>query len=328
MYQQEKHSSSKQVWNPNITAQDYQDLRNHNANLVNLSVPGTYDVLTYQPRTDFSNRLKELVDGAEQADLFVIISLRTAPGRGEGDITSDGYMNKDLFTNSTAQVAFINMWRDIARQYVGKNHVVGYDLLVEPHDINTAAWRALAQNTIEAIREIDPDTPIIIAPDAWGVVSALQSWTPLEGEKLVYSVHQYEPYRYTHNNRSADWNSILTTMYKQIEQWRGQYGVPVVVNEYGIATNVTNADAFIEAEMQHLETYQLSHAAWIWEVEYDADYTYEKFDFKEHPGILASIQATWNQNLLFPSNFSPSYTGSKVMPLSPPRPPTNLVVEF
>ena len=87
------------------------DLAKARANWVNLSVPGTFDVKTYDRRVDFEARLAQIVRWAEEAELQVVLSFRTGPGRSERDITGEEpeELNRDLFKMSKAQEAFIAM---------------------------------------------------------------------------------------------------------------------------------------------------------------------------------------------------------------------------
>ena len=303
MFQQEKWSQPHQTWNPKIDRRDLRDLRNAGANLVNYSIPGPYDVKSpYKRRKDFFQKMDQLINHAARWNLFVILSFRTGPGRGEGDITGDGLANKELYISKKAQSAFTNMWKEVAQRYKTHKHIVGYDLLVEPHGVSRASWRALARQSIKAIRSVDSQTPILVSPHNWGVADSLDQWTPLPGHNLVYTVHQYEPYEYTHNNVPAPWSKRLNQIYKKINQWAIQYKAPIIVNEFGIKNSVNNGEKFMNKQLTLLENYQLNHAAWIWEVEYDLDYTYEALDFKENPLIKRAITRRWAQNLITPSN--------------------------
>lgn len=65
---------------------DLMALREAGANLVAFSVPGPYHVLEATPWPAAANHLEQLIEAATAADLYVLISLRTGPGRGEGDL--------------------------------------------------------------------------------------------------------------------------------------------------------------------------------------------------------------------------------------------------
>ena len=55
---------------------------------------------------------------------------------------------------------------------------------------------------VAAIREVDKDTPVVIDCGWWATAYALKYLKPLRDDKVLYSVHMYEPYSYT--NRKAN----------------------------------------------------------------------------------------------------------------------------
>ncbi len=301
MFQQEQYAEAGAVWNPIIVQQDLTNLRAKGANFVNFSVPGTFDVRTYAKRADFTTKLDQLINYAANADLYVVISFRTGPGRGEGRITGDGFNNGELFTNVTAQTAFVNMWKDVAQIYKDYSHVIAYDILVEPHDISVSTWTTLAQKIVDGIRTIDPVKPILVSAPDWGTYQGLMSFSPLTGSNLVYTVHQYEPYDYTHSNSPSDQVNALNEIYNQIGSWMSTHNKPVFINEFGLANNVSDKSAFMNAQIAKLESMSIGHAAWIWEVAYDPDYDYAEFDFKKDATLMSIYQTAWGQNSNFPA---------------------------
>ncbi len=301
MYQQEKGSSAGQVWNPNITLQDLKDLRNASANFVNYSVPGVFDVNKYTKRNDFVTKLDTLIKYASDAGLYIIIAFRTGPGRGEYDITEDGINNKKVYTDANAQSAYIEMWKFIATKYKDNKYIAGYDLMVEPHDIDAAKWSTFAQKIVDAIRAIDGNMPIIVPAPDWSTVDGLKMMGNLKGNNLVYAVHQYESYEYSHNNKGNVDAAIkeLNALYTSIYSWINLHRSPVIINEFGVANKVANGEKFIAAQLAKLDGAKISHAAWIWEVEYDKDYDYAEFDFKDKVAILNEYKKSWAKNTEF-----------------------------
>ena len=63
-------------------------------------------------------------------------------------------------------------------------------------------WPYMAQTMADAIRAIDPDTPIIVA---W---HQLPTGFQIKGDNIIYSRHFYSPHSYTHQgvgNRNIEW---------------------------------------------------------------------------------------------------------------------------
>jgi hypothetical protein len=269
-------------------------------------VPGIYDVQTYVRRDDFVAKLDQLVNYATTANLFIVLSFRTGPGRGEGNITGDGLNNSELFTSVSAQNAYEQMWKDVAFKYKDNTNVIAYDLLVEPHDITTATWSSLAQKLINGIRTIDAEKPIVISLPDWGNYAQLSTWMPLSGNNLVYAIHQYDPYEYTHENKASNEMNALNGIYQSIADWMNVHHRPIFINEVGLANKVTNGTSFMADQLSKIEALGINHAAWIWEVGFDPDYDYAEFDFKKHGGLMSVYQNTWSTNSIYPEGATPT----------------------
>lgn len=273
---------------PTLAEMDLAALRAAGANLVDLSVPGTWRA--GKPWPEMRAHLAKLIHWAERAGLFVIVSFRTGPGRSEGDLTPDGPIDRSVFNDKYAQDAYASMWREVATEYRGNRNVVGYDLLVEPHD--TATWPLLAQKLVDTIRAVDSETAVIVGAPEWSHASALTSFAPLQGAHLAYAVHQYEPYAYTHE-KAATWTEAeLAAAFAPIDAFAGV----VVVNEFG-AANAKSPEPFLRAELEHLERRGLDHAVWLWEVEDPSGY--RAFDVRSAKDVLPTLKDVWSRNTTY-----------------------------
>ena len=217
--------------------EDFAKMRSWGANYVNISHPGIYSEKpietgrgkpkTYIPVDDVITNLKRLVTMSRDAQLFVVVSFRTGPGRNEavfdekekGPITTSWKTDdRGALTEKAceAQNAWVEMWRRAAHELKDFPNVVAYDLMVEPHQereqqegINKQElWFALAGRLAEAIRREDTRTPIMIGGANVSTACSLSCVAPGRFSKygrIVYAAHQYEPYDlYTHQaNRNA-----------------------------------------------------------------------------------------------------------------------------
>ena len=205
---------------PVYTQADFNALESAGANFVVLSHPGLYDDQPpYALNTDIQNNLDRYIDMAEKADLFVVISFRTGPGRSEfsffgvaeDDAFGQAHLNDDVWENTAAQDKWVEMWRYTATRYCHQPNVVGYELMVEPnangiwldlwnpedfyptYQNSTYDWNQLYPRIITAIREFDNDTPIIVGAMGWSAVKWLPSLKTVADNRIVYAIHQYEP---------------------------------------------------------------------------------------------------------------------------------------
>jgi hypothetical protein len=103
---------------------------------------------------------------------------------------------------------FADLWTRIARLWKDHPGFGGYGLINEPNNLpapgGTAEttdgsqdlhiWPAYAQAAINAIRAIDPVTPIYLDSNSWSaafVIGAMNPDWPLQGANIIYSVHMY-----------------------------------------------------------------------------------------------------------------------------------------
>jgi hypothetical protein len=217
---------------PPYTQADFDRLAAQHVNYVNISHPGLY---TEQPPyvldSAVQDNLDHLIEMAQNAGLYVVISFRTGPGRSEFTFLLDGlddwfdasYLNDRVWGDNDAQEAWAKMWRYTAERYRDRSLVVGYDLMVEPNanevgsdylndrlDIwdpeefqalyagSTYDWNAWYPKLVAAIREVDGQTPILVGAMGYSDIAWLPYLQPTSDPYTVYTIHQYRPMRYTH----------------------------------------------------------------------------------------------------------------------------------
>ncbi|HET6890058.1 MAG TPA: cellulase family glycosylhydrolase [Pyrinomonadaceae bacterium] len=163
-------------------------------------------------------KLKEVLDQADSLGLKVVITTLSLPGARYRQ-ANDDKLDFRLWRDPQYLPQAILFWRQLAQRL--KNHpaIVGYNILNEPvpekaaglREIRTqdlTAWYAKVENTpadlnlfnakiVAAIREVDKETPIVIDCGWWATAYAIQYLEPLRDDKVLYSVHMYEPYSYT-----------------------------------------------------------------------------------------------------------------------------------
>jgi endoglucanase len=96
------------------------------------------------------------------------------------------------------------LWKAIARRYQNETQIAGYDLLNEPTpSVSVSLWKNLAQRIIDSIRTVDKQH-LVIAERAialgcnYGFNDGNYNFQPLQEENLMYTVHMYDPFEFTH----------------------------------------------------------------------------------------------------------------------------------
>jgi hypothetical protein len=141
-------------------------------------------------------RLERLLPVCVESGLLVLIDLHTPPGG------RDGANDCRMFHDRRFQEKFVEVWDRIATRFRDQKGIWGYDLVNEPCEGTVGQglmdWQSLAARVARRVREIDPQHAIIIEPAPWGSPGSLESFEPIPVPGVVYSVHMYQPHKFTH----------------------------------------------------------------------------------------------------------------------------------
>lgn len=344
---------------PPYTQTDFNRLAELGANYVNISHPGLFtETPPFTLDREIQDNLDTLLAMSEKADMFAVISFRTGPGRSEftfvrdevGDWFDESYLNDSVWEDQAAQEAWSAMWRYTAERYQDNPIVVGFDLMVEPNadevwlDIYEPEefypdyagtlydWNQFYPRLVQSIRNVDPDTPILVGGMGYSAIRWLPYLEPMEKSGLVYTVHQYAPIQYTHQwydsleitypgEYDVDWDgspdqfdqSWLVNRHSTIDEFLDTHDAPVAVNEFGPVRWVPNADLFMVDQMELLEQRGLNHALWLWSPAWKAHAENDAFNFRHGPDpnnhtdvvsskLMQVIIDNWGRNTIRPSN--------------------------
>jgi hypothetical protein len=357
---------------PPYTQADLDSLAAMGANYVNISHPGLFtEEPPYALDPDMQANLDSLLDMAARADLFAVISFRTGPGRSEftfmwdevGDWFDESYLDDSMWQDQAAQDAWVAMWRYTAERYRDNPNVAGYDLMVEPNSNEVGSdalhdrldawdpeafyaryggtlydWNQLYPRIIAAIREVDPEMPILVGGNGYSAVEWLPYLEPTNDPHTVYVVHQYAPTTYSHQSGKAtactypglcdlDWDgrnddrldqAWLTELLVIVGDFSATHHVPVATNEFGLVRWAPGADRFMADEMALFEEYGLNHALWVWDPAWEPwDAKQDAFNFRHGPDpqnhadvpsseLMDVIQGYWDSNTTRPSRVPPA----------------------
>ena len=162
-----------------------------------------------------------------------------------------------LWTSPALQASLQAHWQRLAQELAGHAEVAAFDLVNEAHPpglsfgSKQARWDALALRLIDAVRALDPARTIVLEPSPGARPMAFRTATKLPLDNLVYSVHMYEPFEFTHQ-RVGDprftavvdypgpvpgqglWNrDRLQAELAPVQQFAQRHGVPIFVGEFG-----------------------------------------------------------------------------------------------
>ena len=133
--------------------------------------------------------LEQIADWASELGLHLILdnhavdpAVSTAPDIGE---------------------VLVPVWTQLAAHFAAHPAQLYYEILNEPHGISDAAWNAIQQQVIDAIRQVDRQHAIVVGPANWNSFRNLHQMPVFADDNLVYTFHFYEPFVFTH--QGAGW---------------------------------------------------------------------------------------------------------------------------
>lgn len=189
--------------------------------------------------------LEKLLPLCEELGLHVIIDFHTPPG---GNTAGEWLM----FSEAVFQQKFIDSWDLLVKHFKDEPMVWGYDLLNEPFEGRVAEglmnWHTLAETVAKRIRAADPEKAIFVAPGPYGGWDNLPYFEPLNVEGIIYTVHMYEPLRFTHQGIFEGMNTGVTypgeiegvfwdkaqlrKVLDPVRRYQLDYNVPIFVGEF------------------------------------------------------------------------------------------------
>lgn len=236
-------------------------------------------------------QLRQVLDHAHGAGLKVVIAPLSLPGMRWSQNNHDQFddrlwQDKHYWAQATA------FWRDFAQALKDHPAVAAYNLINEPAPEKLGGlaehadpqrmqqWYAaqqggprdlpgLYQQLLAAIREVDPDTPIMLDAGWYAAADAFAYWpAALSDERVLYSVHMYEPYAATSApnmtrkkpfaypgpvpfaGRTEQWNAQRVAQYLQAPlEWFDRVKLPhsrLVVGEFGCMRRLPGCQQYLE----------------------------------------------------------------------------------
>ena len=153
---------------------------------------------------DELERLKDVVRRAASANAHVILDLHNY---ARYKIKKDGKVVTQIVgdrgpSGGTPLVTInhlCDLWQRLAREFRDNPTVIGYGIMNEPHDISKTepSWKVISQAVVRAIRDVDPETAILVPGDRWSSarwfpeINGPKAWIDPKIPNIVYEAHLY-----------------------------------------------------------------------------------------------------------------------------------------
>lgn len=156
-------------------------------------------------------------------------------------------------TTSAKDTNYIKMmaetWKHVAAHYAENTREdLFFELLNEPDmsdgKVTAAQWTKAAQAMIDAIRSVNTKHTILFGDAQWYSISLLAKRTPFTDDNIIYVIHTYEPFAFTHQGGSwTDYATIHDIPFPYDKaKWStvsGDFGVNKSTKPY-VKTNIKN----------------------------------------------------------------------------------------
>lgn len=166
--------------------------------------------------------LENCLKWCEANNLNMLIDLHECYGYSFDPLKKDMDRAK-FFYDEELQARFLNLWSEIARRFGKYPERVAFEPLNEVVLQEVAgAWNKVVKKYIETMREIAPDSYIVVGGVCYNNVMSVPLLDAPYDDKIVYNFHCYEPMIFSH--QGAYWVENMP------EDFR--VGYPKTVEEY------------------------------------------------------------------------------------------------
>lgn len=250
-----KHFSPFSMRSP-ISRKDIEELISLGANLVVANYPGVFD---YFPPYEIDSlsllNLDKIVLMTSQLKVFLVISIRSGPGRSLYSMFNNKREDEYIFSDSLAKSKYIEMCKFIVKRYSSFDHLIGINFLLEPHGddpvllnpVSDSSYFDFVEQLINEVREVNKKIPIIVQPQGWAYPDKFKNFKKFNDSLIVYSFDMYFPYSFTNENNDSTYpgfyylkdslvyvdSIFLENFLKPVIEFKTKNKVPIFVNEYG-----------------------------------------------------------------------------------------------
>jgi endoglucanase len=233
---------------------------------------GTGADATIDPR--FFDRVDGVVKGLLARGLTVVLDMhhyRQLEGRPLD-------RNEVAVAPDVVEQRFYAMWRQIAAHYASYTPRLLFEPYNEPNGAMNATWNDQLSRVVRVIRKSNPRRVLIVGPTHWNNADSLAQLVLPPDANLILTVHQYEPFEFTH--QGAEWveprrptgvdccdanqERTITAKLDVAQREARRMGYPVYVGEFGAFSKAPQAARvrFLRFMREQMAERQMTWSYW------------------------------------------------------------------
>src|SRR5690554_701607 len=191
----------------------------------------------YKINATFFSRVDWAIENALQNGLYVIINFH--------------HYEKVYANPEKESKRFLALWEQVARRYKDYPENLVFEILNEPKaKLTPERWNILLAEVLAVIRKENAERIVMIGTADWGGLGALSKLRLPADDRLILTIHYYNPFPFTHQgaewveNPSAlpvgvIWNGsyyekkAIINEFKPLFHYAREHNVPVNIGEFG-----------------------------------------------------------------------------------------------
>ncbi|MEZ6096956.1 MAG: glycoside hydrolase family 5 protein [Pirellulaceae bacterium] len=135
----------------------------------------------------FWERVEQQIDWAEKYGLAIIVNTHHF----------DAFMEDP----QGQRQKFVALWKQIGERLAKRPDSVAFEILNEPHGAATTELMSeIYSELIPILRRSNPERAIFVGPSTWNLSLALEQLRLPDDDRLIVTVHAYDPMPFTHQN--------------------------------------------------------------------------------------------------------------------------------
>ena len=112
----------------------------------------------------------------------------------------------DSFTPAGVENCLAAVWTQLAERYRNRFPRVIFEIMNEPHGIETGEWNRIAEIIFRRLRSLDAARWLVVGGADWNSLEGMKALPRFEDDRIIYTFHFYDPHTFTH--QGAGWSHM------------------------------------------------------------------------------------------------------------------------